>query len=111
MTAARRPGILAGTMAYTEAIARIESIAWMETTHPPALSSIDRRPGHEVVLAELMGARANGAPRLMMDASRLYTATADDNGDHPAWETLSAGTVRMWVRVAREALAIHGGGR
>jgi hypothetical protein len=78
---------------------------------PPALSSIDRRPGHEVVFAEMFDSRRNGAARLLTDASRLYTATAEDGIDHPAWETLSAGTVRMWVRVAREALAIHGGGR
>jgi hypothetical protein len=77
---------------------------------PPALSCIDRRPGHVVVLGELMGARANGAPRLLMDASRLYAASARAGIEQVAWESLSAATVRMWVDVAREALAIHGGG-
>jgi hypothetical protein len=77
---------------------------------PPGLSCIDRRPGHVVVLAELMGSRTNGAPRLLMDASRLYTASARAGIEQVAWESLSAATVRMWVDVAREALVIHGGG-
>jgi hypothetical protein len=101
----RYPGVLAGTVAYTEALARMEIAAVQ-----PALSCIDRRPGHVVVLAELIGVRANGAPRLLMDASRLYAASARAGVEQVAWESLSAATVRMWVDVAREALAIHGGG-
>ena len=70
-------------------------------------SAIDRRPGHEVAFAELIGARVVGAPQIMAHASRLYTASAQEGVDQPAWESLSVATVRTWVRVAREAWAIH----
>jgi hypothetical protein len=78
----------------------------------PGLSCIDRRPGHEVVLSELIGARVLDSPRLLFNARRLYLASMDEETSlYPDWETLGAGTVRTWVRVAREAAAIFGGGR
>jgi hypothetical protein len=72
-------------------------------------SALDRRPGPTVAFAELMGARVVGAPQIMAHASRLYTASAQDGVEQLAWESLSVATVRTWVRVAREAWAIHRG--
>jgi hypothetical protein len=78
----------------------------------PGLSCIDRRPGHEVVLSELIGARVLDSPRLLFNARRLYVASMDEETSlYPDWETLGAATVRTWVRVAREASAIFGGGK
>jgi hypothetical protein len=79
---------------------------------PPALSSIDRRPGHEVAFAELVDRRTTDAAGLMSQARRYYLAHASTLGHEPvAWEELSVLTVRAWVAVAREAIAVHGGGR
>lgn len=70
----------------------------------PALSSIDRRPGPDVVLDELA---STGAAALLSEASRLYSASGTPGIDAVEWTSLGAGTVRMWVAVAREARAIH----
>lgn len=77
---------------------------------PAGLSCIDRRPGHEVVFAEMFDARKNGAARLMDQARRLYLASVPGGIELPAWESLGAATVRQWVNVAQEAKAIHCGG-
>jgi len=65
-------------------------------------------PGPDIVFDELMSQRTTGAAALVSEASRLYSASATLGIDQPEWASLSAGTVRMWVAVAREARRIHG---
>lgn len=70
-------------------------------------SCLDHRPGHEVVFAELVNARTVDAAGVLREASRLYSASAQPGIELPEWAGLGAATVRIWVRVAREARTIH----